>query len=95
MILPLLTLLCGVCASAVAANAASTKQNILFLFADDQRADTIGELGNPVASKNSCGPSVIEFLEAPGAFTGLDLSGGAAYPVYCCQGPSRGCWRTE
>ena len=31
-----------------ARSAESTKPNILFFFADDQRADTIAALGNPV-----------------------------------------------
>src|SRR5213078_1271708 len=30
------------------AGAAETKPNILFIFADDQRADTIAALGNPI-----------------------------------------------
>ncbi|MCP4505338.1 MAG: sulfatase-like hydrolase/transferase, partial [Fuerstiella sp.] len=34
-------------ASLVSVTAAETKPNIVFLFADDQRADTIGAHGNP------------------------------------------------
>jgi hypothetical protein len=40
--------------------------------------------------KNSCDRSVIEFQEAPEAFAGLDLTGGAADPVCCCQELPRG-----
>lgn len=43
----LVTLLLAVVASAAAPNTATPKPNILFLFADDQRADTIGAWGNP------------------------------------------------
>lgn len=39
----------GLLLAAVAASAAeAAKPNVLFIFADDQRADTIGALGNPV-----------------------------------------------
>ncbi len=44
----LAVLLAGLCAFALSAPAAaSSKPNILFLFADDQRADTIAAHGNP------------------------------------------------
>jgi hypothetical protein len=33
--------------------------------------------------KNSCDRSVMEFQQAPEAFEGLDLAGGAADPVCC------------
>src|ERR1043165_4204082 len=48
--LTFLALSLAACSGAVAAPGAksSSKPNILFLFSDDQRADTIGALGNPV-----------------------------------------------
>jgi arylsulfatase A-like enzyme len=48
--LPLASLLfaCVASLTATAAAPASAKPNVLFLFADDQRADTIAALGNPI-----------------------------------------------
>jgi arylsulfatase A-like enzyme len=43
---PLLTILCGI--ASLASAEVNSKPNILFFFADDQRADTIAALGNPV-----------------------------------------------
>ena len=43
----LLSAICMVLPSALGANSAA-KPNILFMFADDQRADTIAALGNPI-----------------------------------------------
>ena len=40
-------LLCGLAVSSALAAAPATRPNILILFADDQRADTIGAHGNP------------------------------------------------
>ena len=42
-----LTLVVAFCALLFAADAAE-RPNVLFLFADDQRADTIAALGNPI-----------------------------------------------
>ena len=46
-ILPLALLLGGLVSSTHAAATSAPRPNILFLFADDQRADTIAALGNP------------------------------------------------
>ena len=43
----LLTALLAVSLFLIVASAADAKPNVVFLFADDQRADTIGALGNP------------------------------------------------
>ena len=44
----ILTLVAFLCVAASDAIAAEHKPNILFIFADDQRADTIAALGNPI-----------------------------------------------
>jgi len=45
----LTSLLCALCSQPPASGGpAAAKHNVLFLFADDQRADTIAALGNPV-----------------------------------------------
>jgi arylsulfatase A-like enzyme len=45
---PVALVLAVICAGAVNLAPAADRPNILFLFADDQRADTIAALGNPV-----------------------------------------------
>jgi len=51
---------------------ASTKPNILFLFADDQRADTIGALGNPLIKT----PNLDRLARAGVAFDRAYMQGG-------------------
>ena len=51
---------------------ASTKPNILFLFADDQRADTIGALGNPLIRT----PNLDRLARAGVAFDRAYMQGG-------------------
>ena len=61
----------GVCLSGVAAPAAQ-KLNVLFLFADDQRADTIAALGNPVIKT----PNLDRLAHAGLAFDRAYMQGG-------------------
>jgi arylsulfatase A-like enzyme len=54
------------------ARAADTRPNILFLFADDQRADTIAALGNPVIKT----PNIDRIARNGLAFTRAYMQGG-------------------
>ena len=59
-------------ASLHAADPASGKPNILFLFADDQRADTIAALGNPVIQT----PNLDRLVKSGLAFNRAYMQGG-------------------
>ena len=64
-----------VCATALFARAAeqpTNKPNILFLFADDQRADTIAALGNPIIQT----PNLDRLVKGGLAFNRAYLQGG-------------------
>ncbi len=65
-------LLAACLTAASAAPAASAKPNILFLFADDQRADTIAALGNPVIKT----PNLDRLARAGVAFDRAYMQGG-------------------
>jgi arylsulfatase A-like enzyme len=52
--------------------AAESRSNILFLFADDQRADTIAALGNPVIKT----PNLDRLAHAGLAFNRAYMQGG-------------------
>jgi arylsulfatase A-like enzyme len=60
-----------VCSSA-ASTAGSPRLNVLFLFADDQRADTIGALGNPLIHT----PNLDRLCQQGLAFTRAYMQGG-------------------
>lgn len=55
-----------------AADAPTTRPNILFLFADDQRADTIAALGNPVIKT----PNLDRLVQRGTAFNRAYMQGG-------------------
>lgn len=57
---------------AVVASAAETRPNIVFIFADDQRADTIAALGNPVIKT----PNLDRLVKRGVAFTRAYMQGG-------------------
>ncbi|MGN6554377.1 MAG: sulfatase-like hydrolase/transferase, partial [Verrucomicrobiota bacterium] len=62
--------------------AADSRPNILFLFADDQRADTIAALGNPVIKT----PNLDRLVQRGLAFNRAYMQG-ALQPATCV--PSR------
>jgi arylsulfatase A-like enzyme len=64
------------------AHAADARPNVLFLFADDQRADTIGSLGNPVIKT----PNLDRLVQRGLSFTRAYMQG-ALQPATCV--PSR------
>lgn len=66
----LVVLVCAGCACSTAR--AADKPNILFLFADDQRADTIGALGNPSIQT----PNLDRLARTGVAFTRAYMQGG-------------------
>jgi len=71
---PLLALVLGSLAAPVAAQAprSSARPNVLFLFADDQRADTIAALGNPVIKT----PNLDRLARAGLSFSRAYMQGG-------------------
>jgi arylsulfatase A-like enzyme len=71
MIIRLCFFLYCLCAS-VALRAAESRLNVLVLFADDQRADTIGALGNPVIQT----PNLDRLVQRGMAFTRAHMQGG-------------------
>ena len=71
-LLILIALLLGPLAALRAAGAVANKPNILFLFADDQRADTIAALGNPVIKT----PNLDRLVRGGLAFNRAYMQGG-------------------
>jgi arylsulfatase A-like enzyme len=62
----------AICLHAAEAPPAVVRPNILFLFADDQRADTVAELGNPVIKT----PNLDRLVRAGLAFNRAYMQGG-------------------
>ena len=76
----LAAMVCGLWAAAAGVQAEDTRPNVLFIFADDQRADTIAALGNPIIKTPNLDRLVREGVSFRRAYMQGGLQGATCVP---------------